>query len=172
MGDDLLAREKGELGNECRWCCVIPSRSSDAGPLATKPMSWSDHIDEAVEDLRSVLYRSDSDSRPDQYRVRLERIRRAKEALDSAEAILVRESGGKPDALSIGEQATMRETFRVTMMRAADVIEKITRDDVTEMQMRLMAAGKSLSEVAPLDRLHVAVAHLRAIAQNAPKGFA
>lgn len=65
--------------------------------------------------------------------------------------------------LSPAEDAMMKMTFKATMKRAADIIERITEDDVFDMQKQLLREGMSLQMVAKVDRLHVAVAHLRAI---------
>lgn len=69
-----------------------------------------------------------------------------------------------PLILTERENVVRDQTFKVAMLRAAEVIERITLDDVLEMQAQLLAEGVSLEQVAKLDRASVAVAHLRAFA--------
>lgn len=68
--------------------------------------------------------------------------------------------------LSAIEEATMKTTFKATMLRAADVVEKITASDVLEMQAMLLKDGATLDKVARVDRATLAVAHLRACARG------
>ncbi len=69
-------------------------------------------------------------------------------------------------ALSIDEENVMRMTFTTTMLRAAQIIEKITEGDVLDMQAMLLSEGASLEKVARVDRAMVAAAHLRACAEG------
>lgn len=55
----------------------------------------------------------------------------------------------------------MEMTTKAALLRAADIIDKITADDVLDMQAKLLAEGVSLENVAKLDRAMVASAHLR-----------
>lgn len=71
--------------------------------------------------------------------------------------------------LSAAEESIIKTTFRATMLRAADIAERITEHDVFAMQKQLLAEGVSLADVARVDRLHVAVAHLRACAEGTAK---
>ena len=75
-------------------------------------------------------------------------------------------------ALSPDEDLVMRATFKAAFLRAADIIEKITDDDVLEVQGRLLQSGSTLEQVAKLDRATIAVAHLRACAEKSLKGGA
>ncbi len=68
--------------------------------------------------------------------------------------------------LSAAEQSMMEVTFKATMLRAADIVEKITADDVLEMQAMLLRDGATLEKVARVDRASLAVAHLRACARG------
>ena len=68
----------------------------------------------------------------------------------------------KADVLSPDEQAMMERTFKATMKRAADIIEAITQNDLLDAQAAMLASGVSLERVARMDRLDLAVAHLRA----------
>jgi hypothetical protein len=70
------------------------------------------------------------------------------------------------EVLSPAERAIMETTFRVTMRRAANVAAAITESDVLDMQANLLAAGCPLERVAKVDRLMLAVAHLRACAET------
>lgn len=60
------------------------------------------------------------------------------------------------------EENAMRETFWATMLRCADIIDKITPDDVLEAQAVMLASGVSLERVAKLDRALLASSHIRA----------
>lgn len=73
------------------------------------------------------------------------------------------------NVLSAAEESIMKATFKATMLRAADIIEKITEEDVYGMQAQLLKEGVPLTDVARVDRLHVAVAHLRACAEGTAK---
>lgn len=68
------------------------------------------------------------------------------------------------DILSPDEKMVMEQTFKASFIRAAAVIEKITQDDVLDMQARLLSEGVPLEKVARVDRLDCAVAYLKAIA--------
>lgn len=70
--------------------------------------------------------------------------------------------------LTAGEDEIMRESFRATMLRAADIIDHITQDDVAEAQMVLFASGATLHEVSKIDRALVGSCHLRACAAGIP----
>jgi hypothetical protein len=72
--------------------------------------------------------------------------------------------------LSAAEEAIMRQTFRATMLRAAEIIERITQDDVLEAQAQVLAAGVALEKVAKVDRALLAATHLRACADGKAKG--
>lgn len=56
-------------------------------------------------------------------------------------------------------------TVKATLLRAAAIIEKITANDVADMQVELLRAGVPLSRVALLDRALLASYHLRACAE-------
>lgn len=71
--------------------------------------------------------------------------------------------------LSSDEEITMKATSKATMLRAADIIDKITADDVLEMQARLLREGSTLEKVAKVDRAMVAAAYLRLCAQGKAK---
>jgi len=73
--------------------------------------------------------------------------------------------------LSDEEEAVMKTTFKATMLRAADIIEKITQKDVLDKQAELLRGGMTLERVARLDRAMVAAAYLRLLAERAPKGL-
>ncbi len=68
--------------------------------------------------------------------------------------------------LSPDEERVMKQTFYAAVVRCADICEKITEDDVLEMQRALLGSGSTLQQVARLDRLTIAVAHLRSIAED------
>lgn len=68
-----------------------------------------------------------------------------------------------PDA---GEDWVMRTTFKATMLRAAEIVERITFADVLEAQAVMLAEGVSLEKVAKIDRAMLAAQHLRACAEE------
>lgn len=63
--------------------------------------------------------------------------------------------------LSVAEELTMKATFKATMLRAADIIDRITADDVLAQQAEGLRQGMTLAEVSRIDRAMVAAAHLR-----------
>lgn len=60
----------------------------------------------------------------------------------------------------------MREMVKATLLRAADIIDRITDSDVLEQQALLLASGCSLEQVSKLDRARIASAHLRLCASG------
>lgn len=64
--------------------------------------------------------------------------------------------------LSPAEEWAMKEAFRKTMLRCADIIARITDDDVLEAQAVLLADGVSFDRVAKIDRAMLADKHIRA----------
>lgn len=70
--------------------------------------------------------------------------------------------------LSPDEEMVMRATFKAAMLRAADIIENITEDDVLTLQAQMLRDGVKLDVVARIDRAMVACAHLRACAAGNP----
>jgi len=68
--------------------------------------------------------------------------------------------------LSPDEELVMRMTSKAAFLRAADIIDGITQDDVLNMQARLLATGSSLDAVAGIDRATLAAAHFRACANG------
>lgn len=75
----------------------------------------------------------------------------------------------KDGVLNADEEQAMRMTFKATMIRAADIIDRITSDDVLEYQAMLLASGSTLEQVAKVDRALVASCHLRACAEGKAK---
>ena len=69
--------------------------------------------------------------------------------------------------LSAAEEAAMKATFKATMLRAADILDWISDDDVLNQQAKLLASGMSLEKVARLDRARVGANYLRACAMTA-----
>ncbi len=65
-------------------------------------------------------------------------------------------------SLTPPEDFAMRETFWATMTRCADIIDRITADDVLEAQTAMLSQGVSLERVARLDRALLASSHIRA----------
>jgi hypothetical protein len=63
--------------------------------------------------------------------------------------------------LTPGEEQVMKDTFRAAMLRAADIIDRITQNDVVDAQMALLATGVRLQDLAKIDRALVASCHLR-----------
>lgn len=74
------------------------------------------------------------------------------------------------DALTAAEEAIMKETFKATMRRAADIIDRITTSDVLRAQRVLLRDGVPLVDVCRLDRASLASAHLRACAEGDYEG--
>lgn len=74
--------------------------------------------------------------------------------------------------LSALEKSIMEMTFKASFLRAAAIIDKITQDDVLEMQAKLLAEGAALEQVSRIDRAHLAVAHLKACADGSAKEYA
>jgi hypothetical protein len=70
--------------------------------------------------------------------------------------------------LTDGEEEVMRAAFKATMLRAADIVDHITDDDVAEAQMVLFASGVRLGDLRKIDRALVASCHLRACAEGVP----
>lgn len=75
----------------------------------------------------------------------------------------MRRGSQRNDGLRAGR---VRAAIKATLLRAADIIGKITQDDVTELQALLLAHGNTLEQVARVDRAMVAVARLRAMAKK------
>lgn len=69
--------------------------------------------------------------------------------------------------LSESEEMVMKQAFKVTMLRAADIIDRITQEDVADAQMALYRQGVSLTNLAKIDRALVAACHLRSCVQIA-----
>jgi hypothetical protein len=69
------------------------------------------------------------------------------------------------DALSPAEELVMKQTFKATMLRAAAIIDRITKDDVTDAQLSLYREGVGLLELHRVDRAMLASAHLRSCAE-------
>lgn len=70
------------------------------------------------------------------------------------------------DMFSAEEKAACRATFKATMLRAAEIIERITADDVLLAQAEVLATGSTLEQVAKIDRAMLAATHLRACANG------
>ena len=68
--------------------------------------------------------------------------------------------------LTAAEERVLRHTFKAAMLRAAVIVENISTNDVLDMQAALLTTGTPLQDVARIDRAMVAVAHLRACAEN------
>ena len=62
------------------------------------------------------------------------------------------------------EESVLRATFTATMLRAADIVERVTARDVANAQLQMHREGMSLERLAKIDRATLAVAHLRACA--------
>lgn len=72
--------------------------------------------------------------------------------------------------ISAEETRIMQFTFRTTMLRCADIIDKISQSDLLDAQAALLRDGASLETVAKCDRAAVASAYFRTLAQqNAEK---
>jgi len=74
------------------------------------------------------------------------------------------------DPLSPGEEEVMKMTFKAAMLRAADIVDHITANDVLEAQAQMLRDGVPLSKVHRLDRAMIASAHLRLCAEGKAKG--
>lgn len=70
------------------------------------------------------------------------------------------------DVLTPAESMMMRETFRVTMIRAADILSRLGESDVLDAQKALLQQGCTLQQVAKVDRALIGEMHLRACAEN------
>ena len=70
------------------------------------------------------------------------------------------------------EKIIMEQTFKAAMLRAADIIDRITQDDVAEAHMVMYASGVSLDKLAKIDRAMIGACHLRACAQMGSKAQA
>jgi hypothetical protein len=66
--------------------------------------------------------------------------------------------------LSPAEEQVMRDTFKAALLRAADVIDRITDRHVLDAQRQLLREGVELDKVAKVDRAMLASAHLRSCA--------
>ena len=64
------------------------------------------------------------------------------------------------------EQMMMNLAVKTTMLRAADVIEKITERDVEAMQVEMFMSGVSLNECETINRLTLAANYLRYCAEG------
>lgn len=73
------------------------------------------------------------------------------------------------NTLSAAEKQAARMTFKATMLRAADIVERITADDVLLAQAELLSTGSTLEQVAKIDRAMLAATHLRACANGTVK---
>ena len=63
-------------------------------------------------------------------------------------------------------EAEIKAITRQCMIRAAEVIDKITNDDVLAHQGALLAGGMPLEKLAKVDRAMLAACHLRAMAEE------
>lgn len=63
--------------------------------------------------------------------------------------------------LSTAEELVMKQTFKAALLRAANIIDEITDDDVLAAQVTLVREGVSLINVSKVDRAMLASAHLR-----------
>lgn len=68
-----------------------------------------------------------------------------------------------------GEEEVMRSTFKAAMLRAADIVDKITESDVLEQQARGLREGMTLQQVAKIDRAMLAASYLRLCASGKAK---
>jgi hypothetical protein len=75
----------------------------------------------------------------------------------------------KSQPLTPAENSIMKATARAAMLRAAEIIDKITEDDVLEQQARGLREGMNLEQVAKIDRAMVASAYLRVCAERKAK---
>jgi hypothetical protein len=73
------------------------------------------------------------------------------------------------EGLSPDDNMVMRATFKATMLRAADIIDKISEDDVLQAQTRGLSEGMTLQQVSRIDRAMVASAYLRLCASGKAK---
>lgn len=71
--------------------------------------------------------------------------------------------------MSPDEENVMKMTIKETLLRAADIVERITSSDVLEAQAEYLRRGWSLEKVSKIDRAAVAVAQLRACAAGKVK---
>lgn len=70
------------------------------------------------------------------------------------------------EAFSPREQIIIHDTTRAAMLRAADIIDKLTESDVLALQAKMLANGVSLEKVAKIDRAGIAAAHFRICAKD------
>jgi len=75
----------------------------------------------------------------------------------------------RDNLFSADEKQAINMTYKATMLRAAEIIERITPDDVLEAQAVLLASGSTLEQVAKIDRAMLAATHLRACAEGIVK---
>jgi hypothetical protein len=68
--------------------------------------------------------------------------------------------------LNADEENVMKMTLKSAMLRAAEIVERITESDVVDAQEQMLSEGVSLEKVAKVDRAMLAAAHLRAIANK------
>ena len=66
------------------------------------------------------------------------------------------------------EDPIIRAAIKLATLRAADLIDAITSDDVTEMKRQLLQSGMSPQMAATLDRGHVASERLRFSGKHYP----
>lgn len=71
----------------------------------------------------------------------------------------------KEKALSPAEELVMKQTFKATMLRAAAIIDRITKSDVQDAQLALYREGVGLLDLHRVDRAMLASAHLRSCAE-------
>jgi hypothetical protein len=74
-------------------------------------------------------------------------------------------SGGTV-AMTPNERAVMAAAVKATLLRAAEIINGITLDDVREAQVEMFSRGCSLLECSRVDRAIIAAAHLKANASE------
>ena len=60
------------------------------------------------------------------------------------------------------EELVMKQTFKATMLRAANIIDAITDEDVADAQIALFKTGAKLKDISKVDRALIASCHLRA----------
>lgn len=68
--------------------------------------------------------------------------------------------------LSPAEETIMAEAFKASLLRAADVIDGITKSDVEDVQLALFREGVTLDKLHRVDRAMLASAHLRSCAMK------
>jgi hypothetical protein len=70
------------------------------------------------------------------------------------------------ESLSAAEESMMERAFEVTMLRAAEITDRITQADVVDAQVALLGQGCSFAQVAKIDRAMLASAHIRSCAMG------